>query len=831
MKTDLLFALRTLRKAPGFFLLAIATLGLGIAANTTIFSLFYQVLLRSLPVHEPERLVVLHYDPPTLPGDGSSDNYETIFSYPMYQRLRATPALSGLAARSGFFAQMMIDGAAEVGRQEIVSGNFFEVLGLQARLGRLFSPSDDSVRGGNPVAVLAYDYWVKRFGASPAVLNKTILLNKLPFSIVGVAPEHFRGILAGNAPEIFVPISMHAALEPGWNGYDRPGTQWLTLIGRLAPGISRDRAEAELQPLFMSIVREHLAELKAIKETQERFAHKRLDLRPAAQGLNTLERQWRKPLFVLLSMVLLLLLIGCANVANLLMARAVNRSREISIRLALGASRLRVVRLLLTECVLLAVAGTLAGIALAPVLTRGIIRFMSSSAFGGWLSGQIDLPMLVFSAALMLAATLLFGMAPALSSTRTGGSPLGERTQTSSGGALHSRSRKLLLAGQIALSVTLLTTAGMFGRSLANLMHEHLGFRADHLLTFRIDAGLDGYDGTRGLNLYREVSRRIAALPGVESVGMAFAGPLSGSHSSSNVTVEGYTARGEDEMNCDNTAVGPGYFHTLGTPLLAGREFDDRDVAGAPKVAIVNQTFVKRYIAHGNPIGLHMERGSGGPIDITIVGVVADTIEQSLREPVNASFYVPFAQTIRAGSNIDRAQFFVRGGAGFENLSGAVRGVVASLDRTLPVYALHPIEVNVQEAMYTDRLVAALSTAFSALALLLTAVGLYGVIAYLVGRRTAEIGIRMVLGAAPGTILSMILGEVGLLIVAGGGVGLLGAIAAGRAIQSQLYGMNGLDPLVLAGAIAVLAVVAMSAAGLPALRAARVQPLEALRHE
>ncbi len=831
MKTDLLFALRGLRRAPAFFALSIATLALGIAANTAIFSLFYQVLLRSLPVRQPERLVTLHSDPPNLPGSSSSDNDETVFSYPLYRELRASRSFEGLAARSGAPVQMVVDGAAERGHAEVVSGNFFDMLGVEARLGRLLESSDDMVRGGNPVAVLSHDFWTRRFGASASVLNRTILVNGQPFSIIGVAAKGFLGILAGESPDIYLPISMRGAITPGWNNFDRADASWLTVLGRLAPGVSRQRAAAKLAPKFASAVREAVQQSKINNPaTRARYESKRLELRPAAQGLNTLEKEWRKPLFVLLAMVLLLLAIACGNLANLLLARAVNRTREIAIRFALGADRWRVVRLLLTESALLAVVGTACGIALAPLLTGALIRLMPANQIHGWLTGQINMQLLAFSVGLMIAATLLFGLVPALQATGGQASPLGERTQGTSGGGAHAAPRKVLVAGQIALSLVLLATAGLFGRSLANLMRHQPGFRAEHLLTFSVDAGLGGYDTTRGLNLYRDLNRKLGALPGVESASLAFTGPLLHSHSISNVMVDGYAPRNDDEMLCDTNAAGPGYFHTIGTPVLEGREFDERDTATAPKVALVNQAFVKRFIGNRFTVGRKMHVGSSKTFDTEIVGVVADANTLNLRDPIAPSYFIPYDQ-MRPGTRALRAQFFVRASGGLEALTGAIRGAMAQLDRSLPVYGLQSMEVNVQDSIYTDRLVAALSTAFGLLALLLTAVGLYGVIGYLVSRRTAEIGIRMVLGAAPGGIVRMILGEVGLLIVAGGVVGIAGAIAAGRAVESQLFAMRGLNAAVLAGATALLAAVAMTAAALPAVRAARIQPLDALRHE
>src|SRR5579872_2853703 len=834
MKTDLLFVFRSLRRAPAFFFLAVATLGLGIAANTAIFSLFYQVLLRSLPVQHPEQLVIFHSDPPNMSNSRtSSDNNETVFSYPMYLEMKKSQALAGLLARSSTAVQLMVDGAAERCRAEIVSGNFFDVLGVRPAAGRLMSQSDDSVRGGNPVTVLSHDFWVTRFGGSRSVVNRTVLLNGNPYTIIGVTPEGFRGVIAGNSRDLYVPISMRASLNPDCDKFDQPNTQWLTMLGRLAPGVTRERATAELQPRFKALIRAHVDQLNIKGQTtRERLFAKTVVLRPASQGLNSLEKAWREPLFVLLVMVLLLLVIGCANLVNLLMARAVNRSREISIRLALGASTGRVLRLLFTESAILAIVGTLCGLALTPVLTRGIIQLLPKGEVGGWLAGEINLPILGFSMLLMLTATLLFGLLPALQATRGKSTPLGERSQGAAASHAHSRARKVLVAGQIALSLVLLCTAGLFARSLVNLMQHKPGFQPDHLLSFAIDPGLGGYTGERAIALQREMTDRLRAIPGVDSVSLADAGPLSHSESSSNVSVEGYTQKSDDEdMDCDNYAVDPAFFHTLGTALIQGREFDERDVPGAPKVAIVNQAFVKRFIADNRVVGRKMEIGAGGALDIDIVGVTADINNLDLRKASKPTFFIPFTQEVDRKAKARRAAFFVRSNVAFDALSSSIGTMMAKLDATLPVFAMQPMQANIDESIYTDRLIAALSTAFSLLALLLSGVGLYGVIAYLVSRRTSEIGIRMVLGAGPSSVLRMILGEVGLLLAIGGLVGIAGAIAAGRAIASQLYSMPGVDPLVLVVSTAVLSFVALGAACAPAIRAARIQPLDALRHE
>ncbi|MGH9664659.1 MAG: FtsX-like permease family protein, partial [Bryobacteraceae bacterium] len=425
-----------------------------------------------------------------------------------------------------------------------------------------------------------------------------LLLNGVPFTIVGVAPANFHGVLSGRSPELFVPISMKAALEPGWNSYDRPNSQWLNLIGRLAPGVSRDTAAAQLQPLFAAVIRDHVKQIGVhSKSAERRLLAKRVELRPASQGLNELERQWRQPLFVLLGMVGLLLLIGCANLANLLMARSVNRSREFSIRLALGAERWRVVRLLLAESVVVACSGSMAGLLLTPVLTRGLLRLMPQSAVGGWLTSGLNLPLLGFCAFLMLAATLLFGLLPAVHVTRRGSAALAERTQTSAGGAIHGKSRKLLVTGQLALSLVLLAVAGLFGRSLGNLMTRSPGFHTARLLVFNVDPGLGGYSVDRGLEFYRELIHRLSNLPGVASASLSEFGILAHSEATTNVSVEGFRPSAEEDAMCDMNAIGAGFFRTLGTPLLDGREFGQRDqVPGAPKAAIVNQAFVRRFL-------------------------------------------------------------------------------------------------------------------------------------------------------------------------------------------------------------------------------------------
>ncbi|MBS1875600.1 MAG: ABC transporter permease [Acidobacteria bacterium] len=827
---DIRFVLRILRRSPGFFLVATLTLGLGIAANTAMFSLFYQVLLRNLPVPNPEQLVVFHSDAPGLPGGMSSDNSETVFSYPMYRRLRdGLNGFQGIAARSGGSVQIGVDGAADRGGAELVTGNFFETLGVRPHLGRLLGPSDDGAPGSNTVVVLSYDYWMKRFGGQSSALNRTVLLNKQAFTVVGVAPPDFRSVLAGDSFDVFLPLSAKILLTPSWNNYEKAGSQFLTILGRLGPGVTRERAQAELQPLFAGVIRDHVAQLNVKSEVmRSRLFAKRAELRPAAQGLNELERQWKSPLVVLLGMASLLLLIACANLANLLAARATNRSREIGMRLALGAARSHILRLLLAESGVLAMAGTAVGVGLAPLLNRALLASLPNDAAGGWVTERLNLPILGFSAALMVVVTVLCGIAPAIQAIRTGLPALGERGAAANRGS--AATRKLLVAGQVALSLVLLTSAALFARSLANIMRHEFGLRPERLLTLTLDPGPAGYDADRGLEFHRTLAAKLAALPGVTSVSLAEHGPLSGSTSTTNVALEGYAAKDGEDMDSRIMAVGAGYFRTLGTPLIEGREFDERDRKGGAKTAVVNQAFVKRFLGGRRPVGLHMSIGSGGPLDITIAGVVADVQNASLHQPAAPTFYVPYEQVDGPKNRARVATYFLRGAGGFETLPAAVRAVAARADSGLP-YAMHTMDERVRDSIFADRLMAALSTAFGLMALILTAVGLYGVIAYLVTRRTTEIGVRMALGATRADVVRLIVREIAIVVAAGAAAGVAGSIACGRALESQLYGMRAMDPAALIGAPVAIATVAILAAALPALRASRIEPLAALRHE
>ncbi len=826
---DLKYVLRTLARSPAFFVTGALTLALGIAANTAMFALFYQVLMRTLPVPQPDRLVVLHSDPPNLPGGTSSDNFETVFSYPMYLRLRdGASSVLNLAVRSGSGLQLGDGATAQRAAADFISGNFFDVLGVRPAMGRLIGTIDDGQPGTSPVCVLSFDAWTRWFAASPATLNSTIHLNGHAYTVVGVTPQGFRGVLAGQSPDVFLPISMYATMAPGRDPYNQPGSQWLTIIGRLRPSVTREKAAAALQPLFASTLTAQLDELNVKRASvRARVLAKRVEVRPASQGLNQLERQWRQPLLVLAAMASLLLLIACANLANLLAARAAGRAREINVRLALGAPRWSIMRLLLIESGLLAITGTVAGVLLAPVLDRTLLTFLPEDSLGGWVTGGIDTPLLAFSAALMIATTILCGIAPSLQALRRATATLSIRSRTAAHTGL---GRKVLVGSQIALSLVLLATAGLFARSLTNLMHHQFGFRPDHVMTFWVRPALNGYDVERGILYTRQLRARLESLPGVGSVAVSDDSPLSGNDASTNVTIEGYTAKGDDDTQVNILSVGPGYFRTIGTPLIDGREFTDRDDRSAPKVVIVNEAFARKFLPHG-ATGRHMTRGSGGKLESEIVGVVADSQHYSLRQAAPPLYFMPYEQTLIEAKVMRPATYLIHASQGFETLPGAIRQAAAAVDANVSVFGLHTLQQQVDDSIYVDRLLAALSTAFSILAVVLTAVGLYGVISYLVARRTTEIGVRMALGATRANIMAMVLGEVALVLAAGGVLGLLLAWVAARAVQSQLFGMQGFDLAVFVAAALVLAAIALSAGAIPAVRAARIEPMSALREE
>ncbi|MGH9940720.1 MAG: ABC transporter permease [Blastocatellia bacterium] len=829
---DLRYGARMLLKNPGFTLIAALTLALGIGANTAIFSLTDQILLRLLPVEKPEELVVLRSPGPKRGRVSSDGDDAASFSYPMYKDLRdRNNAFSGLLARYATSLSVAGNGQTERADGELVSGNYFEVLGVRPALGRVFNQEDDRVPGAHPVVVLSHAYWARRFGADPAILNKTLTVNGALMTVIGVSRAGFQGVQVGQTPDVFIPMMMKARMTPNWNGLDDHQDYWLAIMGRLKPGFSRAQTEEAVRPSYRSILEEELPLMRGLNaERRQRFLDKRILLDDGASGRQVLQRDVKKPLLILVGMVGLVLLIACANVANLLLARGAARQREIAVRMALGAGRWRLIRQFLVESLLLSLIGGVVGLIVAAWTINGLVAAIPPSIGLLGLSAELNARLLGFNLALSALTGLLFGVAPAARATRLNlEATLREQGSSVSGSLSHVRFRKSLVVSQIVLTTVLLVGAGLFARSLNNLQRLDLGLRADHLITFSIAPELNGYSPQRTIAFFDELRQGIAALPGVRSVSAAEIPILTDSNSSSNVTIEGYQAQEQEDMNVRHNRIGPDYFATMSVPLLSGREFTVSDAAGSPKVAVINETMARRFFANRNPIGSHFAFGAGNRVrpDIQIIGVVKDSKHATAREQARPFAYLPYAQETGLG----KITFYARTDQDVASIAPALRREVGRLDNNLPIYELKTLRQQADESLFADRFLTFLSVCFGLLAAALAAIGLYGVMAYTVTRRIREIGIRIALGATQSRVAWLILREVALLALVGLLAGAPLAFVLGRAAESLLFGVKASDPLVFAAASLLLGCVALLGGYLPARRAAKVDPMVALRCE
>ena len=845
---DLRTAFRSLRRAPGFTAVVVLTLALGIGANTAIFTLLDQVVLRRLPLPAAASLVQLD-GPGAFSGRTELDR---AFSYPMFQELSTgSEATATLIARAPASVVLRLDRDSERVSVEMLSGNTFETLGVTPALGRFFTAADDRP-GAPPVAVLSDAGWTRHFDRAPDVLGRQLVVNSTAMTVVGVARPGLTGIVTNESPALFVPITAMPAVRPTWQGLDDRRFRWLHIVARLAPGVDRVAAKAALDVRYRQVNEHDLTAVPAFAALSDQFKtnfrNKTLVLTDASRGISDIRGALGTPVLLLMGMVGLVLLIACANVANLLLARATGRQREMSVRLALGATRARLMRQTLVESVVVALTGGMVGSLFAVWLGDLLLGVLPLEVFNATLATAPDLRVAAFTAGVSLATVLVFGLAPALRGSNIDvNRGLKEEAAAAGGGVQHARLRKGLVVAQVALSTLLVAGAALFAQSLMNLRTLGPGFDTARIVTFALDATLSGHTPEAARTLYRTLGERLAALPGVQASSYAAEAVLIGNVSARTVQVQGYAPQQGEDMNPWTNEVGPDYFRTLGIPLVAGRSFTARDVEGAPRVAIVNETFAKYFFGADNPIGRRFGfRAEDDPGRWEIVGVVKDTAYSQVRpgesDPLDELapgrglgvsrqprvVYTPFLQT----SAVDELTFYLRADAGAAaGLPALARGAVREADAALPIFRLTTMDATVDGSLSVERLLALLSLLFGALATLLAAVGLYGVMSYTVARRTREIGIRIALGAARPQVLRLVLGEVLALTLAGVALGLPAAWAAGRAAESQLFGLSPLDPLSLAGAATLLAVVGMTAGYVPARRAAATEPVLALRTE
>jgi len=835
LKQDVRYGLRMMAKNPGFTIIAILTLALGIGANTAIFTLFDQVLLRRLPVRDPQELVQVSFtgsDTGRISSRGGSHN--DYFSYPMYRDLRdKNTVFSGVLATFSTQVGLQWHGQPDLANTELVSGNYFETLGVKPALGRLIVPSDDVTVNSNPLAVLSFASWQRRFGSDPGVLNQTLLVNGHQFTIIGVVQPGFHSVVVGDSPELFVPMMMKPQLTPGWDDLDVRRSRWLNIFARLKPGGTAAQAEASLNVLWHALRAEEFKEVKnSTPSFQEKFVNKStVKLLNGALGFSPLRENIRTPLMIVMGMVGLVLLIACANVASLLLVRAAGRVREMSIRYALGARRGRIVRQLLIEGLMLGVAGGTLAVA-APQVSALLVRRMLTDGNGQTpFTSHPDLRIFAFNFALAILVSLLFSLAPAMQFWRPDATPaLKQQTITVAGGGM--RIRRLSVGLQMGLSLLLLVASGLFLRTLYNLKTLNVGFTTDHLLTFGIDARLAGYDPKDIPAQFRRVEDTLAALPGVHFVGATNDPELAGNSEGRNITVAGYTHREDEESSAEWAMITADYFSALGKPLIAGRGFTRQDGPDGAKVVVVNETLARHYFGGAQQaLGHYLTSGSGPDAkpDMQIVGVTQDARHEDVRRDVRQTVFVPYLQAKEAG--VFPLEFYVRTWQDPHTAETAVRTAMRNLDSKLVFDTMRTMDEQIDDNLSTERMIALLAVSFGILATLLAAVGLYGVLAYATVQRTREIGIRIALGASRGNVAGMVLAEVGRLAGISIALALPVALGLGKLIGSQLFGVSSHDPLTLIAMTGLVTLMALIAAWIPTRRATRVDPMVALRYE
>jgi putative ABC transport system permease protein len=833
---DIRYALRQFRNNPGFTLTAVVTLALGIGANTAIFTLLDQALLRSLPVKDPAKLVLLRFggrDTGHLHDYGGDQG--DYFSYPMYRDLRDKNAVfSGLVATTRADAGVLWNNSPGLAKAELVSGNYFDMLGVHPEAGRLFVQSDDTQPEANPIVALSYGYWQSRFGSDRQVIGQSILVNGHPFTVVGIAPPSFQSVQMGYVPDIYVPISMKKTMTPDEDDLLDRRSRWLNIVGRLKPELALTQAQSGIDPLWHALRADELSQMshRSDRFQREFLTNSHLTLLDGAKGFSPLRNDVRTPLLVLMGMVGLVVLMACANVASLLLVRAAGRIREMSIRYALGAERARVARQLLTEGLMLGFMGGALGVALAPmvsaVLQRGIID-------GGDgmppFSNNPDPRILAFNFGLAFLVSLLFSLAPVLQFWQPDLTPaLKQQTTTAAGSS--TRLRSIFPCVQIGLSLVLLFGAGLFARTLYNLKNTNVGFATDHLIVFALDPSLSGYDLPQIPGLYKRVLDSLTQIPGVSSAAATTDPELMGNNTGLNITVAGYTEKEEEDMDIEKEVVSTGYFSTLGMPLIVGRAIGEQDGPDAAPVAVVNEAFAKHWFGSAtNAIG-HQFHDGGGKANkdnpwLTIVGVVKDVKHSGIRDDVKwTAFYSYLQETPKRGM-----AFYVWTQQSPEAVIAEIRQSMQRLDSKLVPDSLKTMDAQISQDLNSERTLSMLAMSFGALAALLAAIGLYGMLAFATAQRTREIGIRMALGSSRSGIVKLVLAGVGKLLAISLVIAVPSALLLSRLIKSQLFGVSAHDPGVMFGAAIVVVTAALLAAALPSRRASSVNPSTTLRYE
>ncbi len=829
-RADLKYAWRQLRQNPGFTTVAILSLALGMGANTAIFQLVDVVRLRTLPIQKPEELVYIDF-PQGSQRSGWFSTRSSRFTYAQWEQIRTQQqAFSGMLAWSATRFNLASGGEARYAEGMYVNGDFFRTLSVTPLLGRVFTSEDDTPACGDPGAVISYSFWQRQFGGDSAAVGRTVMLEGRPFPIIGVTPAPFFGVEVGRQYEVAIPICADRVLDV--NRTDEKGRApilhawWISTMGRLKPGWTVERAKAHLESLSPGIMQATLPPIYRPDAAKKYLANK-LEATPGETGVSGLRREYERPLWLLLATTGVVLLIACANLANLLLARASIREREVAVRLALGASRGRLIRQLLAESLLLALLGATVGVALAQVLSRVLISFLTTANNPLFLGIGMDMRVLGFTMAVAVLTCVLFGLAPALRAThiapvtalRSGG-------RSTTAGRERFGLRRALVVTQVALSLVLLVGSLLFARSLQKLMSVDPGFRPEGILAVQLNLSGAQYAKERLPAVHRDLLQRAASKAGVAAIAQVAMAPISGSGWNGTVRIQPTDAGKESFFN----RTGPDYFRTMGTTMIAGRDFSDRDTLASPKVAIVNEVFASQFFDGANPVGhtFRHELEAGKPDAVyEIVGLVKNTKYYGLREDFRPIAFYPIAQDDRPGSG---ATFVVRTAGPVGEVINNVKTAVAEVSPSIGI-EFQVMSRQIQEGLMREKLMATLSTGFGLLAGLLAVLGLYGVIAYMVARRRNEIGVRVALGADRGRVIRLVLREAVVLLAVGLVAGVLLSLWVGQAASTLLYGLQANDPATLVVATLLLSAIALAASFAPARRAAALEPMAALREE